>query len=606
MEEPSAKHMSQHLICEIRKFMSKAGVSAYIILSGDPHQSEYVPTHLRRRAYVSGFTGSAGDLVITKDKAGLWTDSRYYLQARLQLRGTGIDLFKAGLKGVPSIGEWLAMKLKSDEAVGIDPNVFSNSAYSRLRKRLLPAGIQIKSILENPVDGLWTDRPPSPSGPAVPHPEEFSGESLFDRLCRVRAKTKAAGAEVLPVTALDALAWVFNIRGTDVEYNPVVIGYGAIEPERALLFIDKKKVTQSLEEHLGDLVKIRDYSSYEDYLHKLTQAGRTVLIDPDVVSRRIFDVLQGRCPLVCRKTPITDLKAQKNQTELAGIARAHVRDGAATVRFFAWLEEAIKTETITEIGAAKKLEEFRKMGERYVGPSFGTISAFGPNGAVVHYEPSPETDARLVPGGLYLVDSGAQYLDGTTDITRTTVLGGAPTEEMKDRFTRVLKGHIQLATASFPAGTTGSRLDTLARKYLWDVGLDYGHGTGHGVGAYLNVHEGPQAISYYRGMNAPLVEGMIISNEPGYYKENEWGIRTENLVQVVKNHTLSKGDTTFFKFETLTLCPIDRALINPAMLCDEELCFLNAYHKRVEETLSPLLDEASNKWLLRAVKEITR
>ena len=597
--------MSQSTLALIREFMKSNGLAAYIVPSSDPHQSEYVPEYLRRRAYVSGFTGSAGDLVITTKAAGLWTDSRYYLQAETQLQGTGIELFKAGLPETPQMSTHLVAALTEGDSVGVDPMLFSQKAYASLSRRLSNAGITLCSIEKNPVDAVWPHRPAPPAGPVVPYPERYTGESLSARLERVRQEMRRLGAEVLPVTTLDALAWVFNIRGSDVQYNPVVIGYGVIESDRAVLFVDAKKMTAETTRHLSENVDILDYSRFGPYLENIAKRGTQVLVDADTLSRWAFERLQGKCTLVLHRSPITALKARKNDVEIEGIIRAHIRDGVAVTRFLAWLDKATQSETVTEISAAQKLEEFRCAETNYKGPSFGTISAFGAHGAIVHYEADESTDARIEAPGLYLVDSGGQYLDGTTDITRTVALG-TPTDEMKDRFTRVLKGNLNLAVMSFPVGTTGSSLDTVARKPLWDIGLNYGHGTGHGVGAYLNVHEGPQAISYYRGMDVPLAVGMVVSDEPGYYKEGAYGIRIENLVYVVSDEELSKGGSPFLRFEILTLCPIDRRLILPELLCDSELAFLNAYHRRVLETLAPLLDDADREWLKQAAAEISR
>lgn len=588
---------------KLRLFMSTAGIAAYIVPSADPHQSEYVPTCWRRRAFMSEFTGSAGELVVTLDRAVLWTDSRYYLQAEIQLQGTTIELFKAGLPDIPDMGEWLTASLAPGQRVGVDPKLFSKNAYSKLNVALSAGGLQIQRIDDNPIDAIWADRPPLPLGVAVPHPEKFAGESIRNRLSRVRKEMKSKKGEVLLVTTLDALAWVFNIRGNDVQYNPVVIGYGAVEQEKALLFIDARKVTTALRNHLGDNVEIREYAAFEAYLLEIAHAPKTVLVESDTADRRVVDLLQGSCTPIFVRSPITTLKAKKNEIEIQGIKSAHIRDGTAMVRFLSWLDDAVCNETVTEISAAEKLETFRQVGDHYVGPSFGTISGFGPNGAVVHYEASTKTNRVIEGNGIYLVDSGAQYLDGTTDITRTIAVG-APTAEQKDRFTRVLKGHINLAGASFPAGTTGNRLDTIARKPLWDVGLNYGHGTGHGVGAYLGVHEGPHAISYYRGTDVALVEGMVLSNEPGYYKEGAYGIRIENLLRVVQNNALSHDGDPFLAFEILTFCPIDLRLVETRLLNPDEIKFLNAYHEKVRSVLLPLVDEATRNWLEHAAREI--
>ncbi len=597
--------MPRSPIERIRSLIKERNLAAYIIPTQDPHQSEYPPAHLRRRAYVSGFTGSAGDLVVTQDDAGLWTDSRYYLQAEQQLSRSQIRLFKSGMPGVPSFTDWLLASLKPKDSVGVDPMLFSRNAYAKLSQKLTPSGISVRCVEENLVDMIWDDRPPPPSNPAVPHPFVFSGESVQDRLDRIRREMEKVRADVLIISTLDALAWTFNIRGSDVPYNPVVVGYGSVEKGRALLFIDREKVTDALLAHLGSFVEIRDYDAFETYLRNLGHTTQTVAADPETVSEWAVERLRGACSLVLRRSIAVSLKARKNEVELAGMKAAHIRDGAAVVRFFAWLSKQSSKEEITEMSAAARLEVFREENERYAGQSFAAISAFGAHGAIVHYESSPKTDIEFAPQGLYLIDSGAQYQDGTTDITRTVAFG-EPTAEQKDRFTRVLKGHINLAAQSFPLGTTGGQLDVIARRPLWEVGLNYGHGTGHGVGVYLSVHEGPHALSYYRGLDVPLAEGMILSDEPGYYKENEWGIRIENLVCVVKDEVLSRNGAEFLKFEVITLCPIDISLIDTALLLDSEIAYLNAYHRRVRTALRPLLDDETNAWLDAATREVTR
>ncbi len=599
----NTKSILQH----IRNFMSSNGLSAYIIPSSDRHQNEYVPKCWRRREFVSGFTGSAGDLLVGKDFSGLWTDSRYHLQAEQQLKGTEIVLFKSGLQDVPSMNEYIAQKLSAGDAVGLDPNLFSHNAGMKLTKDLGSKSIKIKYILENPVDTFSNHNEDIPSNIITPHPDIFSGESIISKLAKTREIMAKFGSDVLLVNTLDSVAWVYNIRGTDVQYNPVAIGYGAIETNTAYLFVAKEKVTQALIKHLQDTVVIRDYNEFEEYLEKLASTKKTIIADPENVSLRTMELIRSNEPtnratsVLFARNPITDLKAIKNEIELSGIRNAHKRDGVALVRFFKWLEETIPQQILTEISAAEKLADFRSQGKNYVGPSFGIISAFGPNGAVVHYEASSQTDLPLVADGLYLLDSGAQYLDGTTDITRTIVIG-TPTQEQRETFTRVLKGHINLISTIFPTGTSGGRLDVLARKYLWEKCLNYGHGTGHGVGAYLCVHEGPHSISYNKGKDTPLKEGMVLSVEPGFYKEGEWGIRIENLVAVAEHHNCSD----FLCFEILSLCPIDLRLIDSTLLNADEIDFINNYHLRVYETLKPFLNKAEQKWLKAATKKVKK
>ena len=578
--------------------MKDLKIDAYVVPSTDPHQSEYVPNHWQRRSFISGFTGSAGDLVITEHKAGLWTDSRYFIQAEAQLKGTGIELFRLGIPSTPSIPRWLCNQLEAQDAVGVDSRLFSVKQYEKYQSILEKSGISLRSLEHNPIDSIWTNRPPLSSAPVQAHPLKFSGQSIAKKLSTLRREMDGIGASVHLVTTLDAIAWLFNIRGSDVPFNPVVIANAAIEQHSAHLFVDDSKIDDHLRKHLGDQVQCHPYDDFGVYLNSIDVADK-VLLDPDTTSQWTISKLPSPVKIVKKQSPIVLMKAKKNEVELAGMEAAHQRDGAAMVRFLSWLENQTEQTPITEIRAAEKLAEIRSNGEHFVGLSFGTISAFGPNGAIVHYEPDQTSNAEIKKDNLYLVDSGGQYLDGTTDITRTICLG-EPTAEQRLCFTKVLKGHLNLAATPFPYGTSGNQLDTIARKPLWELGLNYGHGTGHGVGAYLNVHEGPQAISYYRGMGIPLEEGMILSIEPGCYKEGKWGIRIENLVKVVIDDQRSFNDVTFLKFVSLTLCPIDRKLIDTALLTESELNQLDRYHKTVYEKLSPLLSSETGKWLRAA------
>jgi Xaa-Pro aminopeptidase len=584
--------MASH-VDELRTAMKDLGVDAYIVPSQDPHQNEYVPPCWQRRAYVSGFTGSAGDLVVTANRAGLFTDSRYFIQAEAELEGSGIALFRMGVPGTPKLYEWLREALGARGTVGIDPKLFSYGMVAKMRRSL--GSDRVVCLEENPVDLIWHAKETFPLGPAEVWPLPYAGESAESKLARVRERMAASNADALVVTTLDAIAWLFNIRGRDVPFNPVLIGYALVHRDRAVLFIRPEKTTPALCAHLEGLAEIVGYDDFGRHLTALSAAKSRVVIDPDTASQWVADRLGGGV-LVSKRSPIVDLKAVKNETELSGFKNAHVRDGVAMVRFLSWLDKAVPGGKVTEVSAADQLLAFRREGDLFQGESFSAISACGAHGAIVHYDPRGGDDALLVPEGLYLIDSGAQYLDGTTDITRTVALG-APTDEETDRFTRVLKGHIELALAAFPAGTSGPQLDTIARKPLWDAGLNYGHGTGHGVGAYLNVHEGPQAISYYRGAGVPLEKGMVLSNEPGFYKAGEFGIRIENLVCVVRDDARSTEETEFLRLENLTLCPIDRRLVDPSLLSSEALAYLNRYHETVRDTLSPLLEAPERRWL---------
>jgi Xaa-Pro aminopeptidase len=595
--------MIQNRLMQLRSLMAKQGVQAYIIPSTDPHQSEYVPAFWQRREWISGFTGSAGDVVVTIDQAGLWTDSRYFLQAEAQLKDSGITLFKQGISGTPTIPVWIADELDAGKKVGADARLFSSGEFTSMAETLSRAGIELVSLPENLVDVLWQDGPSVPSEPVRVHPLRFAGESVPDKLEKVRRELKSRRMDAHVVTMLDAIAWLFNIRGSDVEYNPVVISYGIVTMDSAMLFVHGAKVTESLRAHLADHVEILEYETFGDALAQLAEGNGRILLDSGSVSQWVVDQLQGNCELEYGNSPITLLKAIKNKVELEGFRNAHVRDGVSMVRFLRWLEQSVPEGGVTEISAAEKLAEFRSGNEYFAGLSFETISSYGPHGAIIHYGPTPETDVELKPEGIYLIDSGGQYLDGTTDITRTVTLG-SPTRKQKELFTRVLKGHIALAMCRFPVGTVGKQLDTIARLPLWEVGLNYGHGTGHGVGSYLNVHEGPHAVSYYRCIGVPFMPGMVTSNEPGFYLAGEYGIRIENLIYVVSDSEAQSGETEFNRFENLTVCPIDRRLVDVSLLSGGDREYLNEYHRWVFDKLSPLLQGDELNWLKEATKHL--
>ncbi len=582
----------------LRKLMRKNNVNAYLIPSTDPHQSEYVPDLWQRRIWISGFDGSAGDVVVTLDKAGLWTDSRYFLQAAAQLKDTGIDLYKLGLPETPSIASFMKSQLKSGDKAAIDPRVISVTEAQSLQTRLQASGVDLEFLSANLVDTIWQDQPSMPLGPIEVHDIQYAGESIHSKLSRIREKMKEINTDVHILSTLDAIAWTFNIRSNDIEYNPLVISYAIISADSAKLFVKKEKVTEALKNHFGSTVEIFDYDEFSAQIGEI-EKKEIVWLDKSTINQWVVDLLKGTNKIIFKECPVTLFKARKNKTELEGFKNCHIRDGAAMVNFFSWLEYAVPAGGVTELSAAAKLESFRREISLFKGLSFETISAYGEHGAIVHYSSTKESDVELKPQGIFLLDSGGQYLDGTTDITRTVALG-EPTSEQKDRFTRVLKGHIDLALAKFPAGTQGMQLDTIARKSLWDIEENYGHGTGHGVGSYLGVHEGPQAISYYRGLGVSLEPGMIISNEPGFYKEGEYGIRIETLIQVVE----CEDNNSFYRFKTATLCPIDLKLIDKSLLTSDEIDYLNKYHKRVRETLLPLLEEKEKEWLIEKTKTV--
>jgi len=587
----------------VRKLMKDSAVDAYWVPSSDPHQSEYVPEFWQRRKFICDFTGSAGDVVITQKKAALWTDSRYFIQAEQQLDEKVFTLFKMGMPDVPNFDDWLIQELRKGESVGLDSQVISRKNFVGLKKKLEEKGIQLKFVEKNLVDSVWEERPGAPKGKIKVHDEKYSGELTASKLKRLREKMADADADAFVVTMLDSIAWLFNIRGSDVKYNPVVISYALITSEEALFFVDQDKLTETVQEALRGVVEVRSYEDFGSELQSLAQKRFRIWLDEDSVSQWIVDILDHGTKLIFKPSPIKMFKAIKNKIEIAGFKNAHIRDGVAMVKFLCWLEKNIGTTDITEVSAAEKVAEFRNQIDLFKGMSFETISSYGAHGAVVHYAPSAETDIPLKPEGIYLIDSGGQYLDGTTDITRTVSLGN-PTDGQKEHFTRVLKGVIDLLTTSFPQGTVGKQLDTIARIPLWEKGLNYGHGTGHGIGTFLNVHEGPQAISYYRCIGVALDPGMITTIEPGYYKENEYGLRVENVALVVKDKEKSSDEAAFYTFENLTLCPIDLRLVEKELLTEKEIEWLNDYHKKVYKTLAPRLDNPETAWLKEATKKI--
>ncbi len=587
---------------DLRRLMKRHRINAYLVPSSDPHQSEYVPECWKRRQFLTGFTGSAGDALVTMKTAGLWTDSRYYLQAERELRGSEFKLFKWGTSGVPSWQQWCARNLRKGEAVGVDPQLIPHKEFARLEKGLQDRGIRIKSIGPNLVDEVWKDRPDLPADPVTVLADRYTGEGVRGKLNRLRRKMALEAADALVIGHLDAVAWLFNIRGSDVPYNPVVIAYALVTPKTATLYIDKMKAGKKVRAALREEVRFRDYGAFSAKLRRLGSARRRVWLDEPSVNQWTVDALTG-AKLLLERSPVTLFKAVKNAAEIRGARRAHRRDGAAMVQFLHWLECTVPKGGVTEISAARRLEAFRRRQPGFRGPSFATISACGAHGAVVHYSVNPKSDIPLRKAGIYLVDSGGQYLDATTDITRTVALG-RPTAEQRDRFTRVLKGMITVSACSFPHGTSGPQIDVLARKALWDKGLNYGHGTGHGIGSYLGVHEGPQAISPARGFGVGLEPGMILSNEPGFYREGKYGIRIENLILVANDPTKSGPGSPFYSFETLTLCPIDLRLVKKDLMTEAEIRWLNEYHRRVRRELIPLLSRAESNWLRKATRPI--
>lgn len=587
-------------IAALRAHIAQEQIQAFIIPSTDPHLSEYVAPHWQSREWISGFTGSAGTVVVTAKDAGLWTDSRYFLQAARQLEGTCITLYKEMLPETPNIPEFLSAHLQEGDCVGIDGKMFSAEEVEHLQKELKKSGIRIKSIAD-PMQLLWTDRPAMPLAPAFVYDIKYAGMSFTEKLPAVRQAMEAAGADSLLLSALDEIAWLLNIRGNDVHCNPVVVSYLLIEKDKVNYFVQPQKVTPELTEYFNvNGISVHPYEEIGDYLNSFN--AHSILMNPAKTNYAIYSAIRPGCLIINGASPVALLKAIRNKQEIAGIHVAMQRDGVALVKFLKWLDEAVPAGKETEISVDKKLHTFRAAQPLYMGESFDTIAGYKEHGAIVHYEATPETDVTLKPEGFLLLDSGAQYLDGTTDITRTIALGPL-TEEEKTDYTLILKGHIALAMAVFPEGTRGAQLDVLARMPIWKERMNYLHGTGHGVGHFLNVHEGPQSIRMNENPVA-LQPGMVTSNEPGVYKAGSHGIRTENLVL-----TVPAGEGMFgkyLKFETLTLCPICRKGIIKELLTAEEIGWLNDYHRTVYEKLSPDLNNDEKEWLKEACKAVIR
>lgn len=585
-------------IAALRAIMEREDIAAFIIPSTDPHLSEYVAPHWESRKWISGFTGSAGTVVITRHEAGLWTDSRYFLQAAQQLEGTEIVLYKEMLPETPSIPDFLTQHLKESDAVGIDGKMFAATQVVQLKSELGKAGISIKAI-PDPMTELWTDRPAIPNNPAFVYDICYAGISCKEKIETIRTSIQKIGAEYILLSALDEIAWTLNIRGNDVHCNPVVISYLLIGRDSVHFFIQPEKVTNELAAYLTQNdIQVHPYDDVEAFLSRLN--GTSILAEPAKTNFAVYSSIPSDCTIVTGPSPVSLLKSIRNQQEIEGMHSAMLKDGVALVKFLKWLEEAVPTGRETEISIDKKLHEFRAAQPLYVGESFDTIAGYKEHGAIVHYEATPETDVTLKPEGFLLLDSGAQYLDGTTDITRTIALGNL-TEEEKTDYTLILKGHIDLAMAVFPEGTRGAQLDVLARMPIWQHHMNFLHGTGHGVGHFLNVHEGPQSIRMNENP-VTLHAGMLTSNEPGVYKAGSHGIRTENLVLTVPAGEGMFG--SYLKFETVTLCPICTKGIIKSLLTNEEIGWLNDYHHMVYEKLTPMLDENERQWLKNACKAI--
>ncbi len=593
-------------LAKLRDQMTKKKLDAYVISDSDPHQSEYPVEHWRSRSWFSGFSGSAGTLVVTGNEAGLWTDSRYYLEAEETLSGSSIRLFRDGAVDVPTFERWIADTLEPGDVVGFDDQVLSVHAMRTLQAACREQRIEVRSSTDL-LDPFWDDRPGFPSDPIYLHDVAFAGRSVGDKLADVRGRMKATRSDYLVTAALDEIAWVFNIRGSDVPYNPVFLAYAVISEKEAVLFVDDRKISDGERKTLvSQSVQIRPYHDIMPFLAALSpDAG--VSLWPLKVSVRLFETLPKGMRVVETIGPISRLKAIKNMVEKDHLRAVMIRDAVALERFFYWLDGEVsspgsrRTTSQTELSVAAKLREFRARDERFVGESFETIAGYRGHGAIVHYGASPETDATLKADGLLLVDSGGQYLDGTTDITRVVPLG-RPTEGERKDYTLVLKAHIALAAATFPKGTTGQQLDTIARDVLWRRHLAYGHGTGHGVGFFLNVHEGPHRIGT-TGDTVELEPGMYTSNEPGLYREGQYGIRIENLVLVQADRETDFGE--FYSFETITLCHLEPDLVDPTLLDTSEKAWFDAYQRRVFDVVAPFLSKDEAKWLQAKTRSLS-
>jgi Xaa-Pro aminopeptidase len=583
----------------LRQQLAAQNLDGFIVPRADEHQGEYVPPRGQRLAWLTGFTGSAGVAVVLRDRSALFVDGRYTLQASAQV---DTQLFEIHHLIDEPPARWLRTALTPGAVLGYDPWLHTPHDVERLRAAAEKVGASLRAVAENPLDLVWSGRPAAPIAPVVPHADRFAGESAQSKRVRIGRGLAEEGAAAVVLTMPESIAWLLNIRGGDVPHTPLPLSFAILRQDgSATLFIDRRKLAPGLERHLGNGVTVMPPEELGAALDALAADGGRVQVDPATAACWVFDRLEAAGAQIHRAAdPCLLPKACKNLVELSGTRAAHRRDGAALTRFLAWLAQEAPKGGLAEIAASDRLEAIRREGEHFRDLSFPTISGAGSNGAIVHYRAMPETEKRLEPGTLYLLDSGAQYLDGTTDVTRTVAIG-EPSQEMRDRFTRVLKGHIALALARFPKGTTGTQLDAFARRALWQKGLDYDHGTGHGVGSYLGVHEGPQRIS--KAPNGqPLLPGMIVSNEPGYYKTGAYGIRIENLVVVQPAD--DSAEREMLGFETLTLAPIDRNLIERSLLDDDEIAWLDGYHTRVRETLTPLVDLETARWLAAATAPI--
>ena len=593
------KQSIKERIHALRMTFRPNNIKAFIIPSTDPHLSEYVAPYWMSREWISGFTGSAGTVVILMDKAGLWTDSRYFLQAEKELEGSGITLYKEMLPETPSITKFLCQNLKPGESVSIDGKMFSVQQVEQMKEDLAPYQLQV-NLFGDPLKNIWKDRPSMPDAPAFIYDVKYAGKSCGEKVAAIRTELKKKGIFALFLSSLDEIAWTLNLRGSDVHCNPVIVSYLLVTQDEVVYFISPEKITQEVNEYLQEQqVSLRKYDEAESFLNSFT--GENILIDPKKTNYAIYSAINPACKVVRGESPVTLLKAIRNEQEIAGIHHAMQRDGVALVKFLKWLEASVLSGKETELSVDRKLHEFRAAQPLYMGESFDTIAGYKEHGAIVHYEASKKTDVTMKPVGLCLIDTGGHYLQGTTDITRTVPLGKL-TEEEKKAYTLVLMGHLRLAATVFKYGVTGGGLDIIAREPLWEYGMDFRHGTGHGVGYLLNVHEGPQRISW-KNNDVVLDEGMVISDEPGYYETGKFGIRHENLLLVKADLPETEyGKMCYFK--NLTYVPFDKESLLPELMTSRDIMLFNRYQKNVYERISPYLCDDDKKWLESYTKPI--
>lgn len=587
-------------LARLRSSMSAKQIDAFVIPSADPHQSEYVADHWKCRQWISGFTGSVGTAAVMQDRAGLWADGRYFIQAEKELQGSGIDLFRMRVDGVPELIDWLVQQVPASGTVAVDGRQITAETANQWQRKLVKQQIELK-LNQDLISELWKDRPAAPAAAAGRHDIAYAGRSSTDKLAEIRQLMEESAATCYLLSSLDDIAWLFNIRGGDIFHCPVVMSHALVFDDRAILFVDESRLDAEVRESLAaEDITIAPYDSIADALATLPPET-VVVLDERRVSALLRQAIPEECKVVC-ETELTALpKARKNDIELKHWDHVQELDGVTMIRFWMWLEKNVPNGTVTECSAADQLATIRKSCEECVDLSFSSISAFGPNAAMMHYFPRPETCATLQPGGFYLIDSGGQYPGGTTDITRTFALGDL-TDEQKTDYTLVLKGVINLTRAKFLKGTAGNNLDILARQPLWQQGLDYKCGTGHGVGFYLNVHEGPQNFSQQKKSDTPLEPGMVVTIEPGVYKENRHGIRIENMVVVEEDFETEAG--IFYRFRTMTWCPIDTVPLKVELLTPEEIEWVNDYHAQTLQKLAPHLTSEETTWLATKIRPL--